>query len=90
MVKKTSTESNEKTKSSDNSKKYKKTGNSLRLKLLKMIHQENLSLRDAAEKLNINFYTAKTISRVYNLEQRVLKKTTLNKKVLIYFNFRKN
>ena len=40
-----------------------------------MVKLQGKSLKEAANHLNINYYTAKTILRVYRIENRILKKT---------------
>lgn len=56
---------------------YKKVDNEKRLFLLTMIKEEGISLKEASKKLDINYSTAKTILRVYRLENRILKKSSL-------------
>jgi hypothetical protein len=54
---------------------YNKVGNEKRLALLDMVKLKGRSLKEAASKLDINYSTAKTILRVYRIENRILKKT---------------
>jgi len=42
------------------------------------LREENSSLKEAAEKLKINYSTAKTIIRVYRKEKRIFKKSSKN------------
>ncbi len=53
---------------------YNKVGNEKRLALLDMVKLQGKSLKDSANKLGINYSTAKTILRVYRIENRILKK----------------
>jgi hypothetical protein len=65
---------------------YSKVGNEKRLALLNMVKTQGKSLKDAACLLKINYSTAKTILRVYRVENRILKKTPhqkRNKKVFL-------
>ena len=59
---------------------YSKVGNEKRLALLDMVKLQGKSLKEAANHLNINYSTAKTILRVYRIENRILKKTPYQKK----------
>jgi hypothetical protein len=59
---------------------YSKVGNEKRLALLNMVKTQGKSLKDAASLLNINYSTAKTILRVYRVENRILKKTPHQKR----------
>jgi hypothetical protein len=60
---------------------YSKVGNEKRMALLDMVKLQGRSLKDAATSLNINYSTAKTILRVYRIENRILKKSPNQKKV---------
>jgi hypothetical protein len=53
---------------------YNKVGNEKRLALLDMVKLQGKSLKESANKLGINYSTAKTILRVYRIENRILKK----------------
>jgi hypothetical protein len=59
---------------------YSKVGNEKRMALLNMVKIQGKSLKDAANILNINYSTAKTILRVYRIENRILKKTPHQKR----------
>lgn len=59
---------------------YSKVGNEKRMTLLNMVKLNGSSLKDAANFLGINYSTAKTILRVYRIENRILKKTPYQKK----------
>lgn len=59
---------------------YNKVDNDKRLNLLKLVKEEGKSLKDAAKSLNINYSTAKTILRVYRIENRILKKSPYQKR----------
>ena len=56
---------------------YKKVDNRKRLLLLRMVKDEKKSLKEAASCLGINYSTAKTILRVFRIEKRILKKTSI-------------
>lgn len=59
---------------------YKKVTNEKRLKLLSLVREESVSLKVAAKMLEINYSTAKTILRVFRLENRILKKSAHKRK----------
>lgn len=59
-----------------NDKIYNKVENDKRLQLLQMVKDNKKSLKEASKLLEINYSTAKTILRVYRIENRILKKTT--------------
>lgn len=59
---------------------YNKIDNDKRLSLLQMVKEEGRSLKEAAKFLNINYSTAKTILRVFRIENRILKKSPYQKK----------
>lgn len=61
---------------------YSKVGNEKRLALLDLVKLQGKSLKDAASMLNINYSTAKTILRVYRIENRILKKSPNQKRSL--------
>lgn len=54
---------------------YSKVENKKRLQLLQMVKEDKKSLKEASKLLDINYSTAKTILRVYRIENRILKKT---------------
>jgi len=56
-------------------KKYKKINNSTRRKLIDLIVNKNVQLKEASKVLCINYSTAKTILRIYRLEKRIEKKS---------------
>lgn len=56
---------------------YDKVDNYKRSELLRLVKEENCTLKEAAEKLKINYSTAKTIIRVYRKENRIFKKSSL-------------
>lgn len=56
-------------------KKYKKINNSTRRKLIELIINKNVQLKEASKLLCINYSTAKTILRIYRLEKRIEKKS---------------
>lgn len=58
---------------------YNKVDNNKRLLLLKMVKEEGQSLKNAAHILKINYSTAKTILRVFRLENRILRKSSYKK-----------
>jgi hypothetical protein len=60
---------------------YNKVGNEKRLQLLDMVKLQGKSLKEAACSLNINYSTAKTILRVYRIENRILKKPPNQKRI---------
>jgi hypothetical protein len=62
---------------------YSKVDNRTRMMLLKMVKEEGISLKSAANVLKINYSTAKTILRVFRLENRILKKSSYKKNALI-------
>lgn len=53
---------------------YSKIDNETRTKLVKMMLSNKYLLKDAAQYLNINYSTAKTILRVFRIEKRMIKK----------------
>jgi len=56
-------------------KRYKKINNSTRRKLIDLIVNKNVQLKEASKVLCINYSTAKTILRIYRLEKRIEKKS---------------
>ena len=56
---------------------YCKVENVKRIALLKMVKEEGKTLKEASNILGINYSTAKTILRVYRIEKRILKKTSI-------------
>eukprot|EP00357_Protocruzia_adherens_P014042 CAMPEP_0114997342 /NCGR_PEP_ID=MMETSP0216-20121206/14844_1 /TAXON_ID=223996 /ORGANISM="Protocruzia adherens, Strain Boccale" /LENGTH=231 /DNA_ID=CAMNT_0002361709 /DNA_START=327 /DNA_END=1022 /DNA_ORIENTATION=+ len=56
-------------------KKYSVTDNKTREDLIKMVETDNISIKRAAEKLGINYSTAKSILGMYKKEGRIQKKT---------------
>jgi hypothetical protein len=65
---------------------YSKVDNQKRMMLLKMVREEGTSLKNAASLLKINYSTAKTILRVFRLENRILKKSSYKKQSLVRLN----
>jgi hypothetical protein len=65
---------------------YSKISNDKRMALLDMVKTNGKSLKDAANILQINYSTAKTILRVFRIENRILKKSPINKKPKKIFN----
>lgn len=59
---------------------YKKVDNTKRMTLLKLVRDHGKSLKEAARILEINYSTAKTILRVFRLENRILKKSAHQKR----------
>lgn len=57
--------------------KYKKINNSTRRQLLDLVTLQQVQLKEASKILNINYSTAKTILRIYRLEQRIEKKNAV-------------
>ena len=55
-------------------KKYVSVPNDKRLELIRLIHEENLSIARAAEITEIFYPTAKAINKVYKNENRTAKK----------------
>jgi hypothetical protein len=60
---------------------YSKVDNQKRLCLLNLVKIEGKSLKEASKLLDINYSTAKTILRVYRIENRILKKAPLQKAI---------
>ena len=56
---------------------YSKVDNTKRIKLLKMVKEQGKTLKEASNILGINYSTAKTILRVYRIEKRILKKSSI-------------
>ncbi len=54
-------------------RKYIQVGYELRKELIEVINQEHLTIKSAAERLNINYPTAKNIVKLYRREQRIEK-----------------
>lgn len=54
--------------------KYKPVENSIREKLILLVVEDKMQLKEAAESLNLNYSTAKTIIRVWKKEDRFIKK----------------
>ena len=54
-------------------RKYVQVGNSRRKELLQIINDENLTIKSAAEKLNINYSNAKNIVKLFKREHRTEK-----------------
>jgi len=65
---------------------YSKISNDKRMALLDMVKTNGKSLKDAANILQINYSTAKTILRVFRIENRILKKSPISKKPKKIFN----
>jgi len=53
---------------------YKNISNVKRLKLIKMVIDENFTIKNASEKLKLNYYTSKYVIRVFRKDGRVGKK----------------
>eukprot|EP00826_Nyctotherus_ovalis_P064903 TRINITY_DN9530_c0_g1_i9.p1 TRINITY_DN9530_c0_g1~~TRINITY_DN9530_c0_g1_i9.p1 ORF type:complete len:298 (-),score=78.77 TRINITY_DN9530_c0_g1_i9:230-1123(-) len=53
---------------------YEKIEDATRYKLIQMQQQKNMTLKEAAEKLDINYSTAKTIVQTYRKENRISRK----------------
>eukprot|EP00826_Nyctotherus_ovalis_P048765 TRINITY_DN577_c0_g1_i1.p2 TRINITY_DN577_c0_g1~~TRINITY_DN577_c0_g1_i1.p2 ORF type:complete len:228 (+),score=44.91 TRINITY_DN577_c0_g1_i1:151-834(+) len=53
---------------------YEKIENSTRCSLIQMLQQNNVTLREAADRLGMNYSTAKTIVQTFRREKRVAKK----------------
>mmetsp|Transcript_40396 Transcript_40396/g.46301 ORF Transcript_40396/g.46301 Transcript_40396/m.46301 type:complete len:363 (-) Transcript_40396:257-1345(-) len=58
-----------------NKKKYALTSDEIRINLLDMVFNKKITIKKAAEKLGINYSTAKTILQIYKKEGRILKKS---------------
>ena len=58
---------------------YHKVSNEKRKRLVDLVLLKHYYLRDAANILEINFSTAKTILRIFRLEKRIKKKNDLKK-----------
>lgn len=54
--------------------KYAPVSNERRHELIRLIHEENMSIRQAAIRQNISYPTAKAINRIYMQESRIEKK----------------
>jgi hypothetical protein len=57
---------------------YNKIKNNSRQRLIEMVNVQGLPLRDAAMSLGINYSTAKSIFRIYKLENRINKKNSVD------------
>ena len=54
--------------------KYSPVDNERRHELIRLVHEDKVSIRQAAIRLNISYPTAKAINRIYKQEERVDKK----------------
>ena len=54
--------------------KYHPVDNERRHELIRLIYEDNFSIRQAALRINISYPTAKAINRIYKQEDRVDKK----------------
>lgn len=52
---------------------YQHVNNKTRVELYKKVHEENVPIRDAAKLLKIKYSTAKTIMRIFKIENRLLR-----------------
>lgn len=55
-------------------KKYVSVPNDKRMELIRLIHEENMSIARAAEITEIYYPTAKAINKVFKSENRTIKK----------------
>ena len=82
----------DKTKKSRKKKKknYKKIKNNIRKMLVDMVKIKGIPLKNAAHNLGINYSTAKSIFRIYKLENRVIKKNTFDENELknVYYTIK--
>lgn len=56
---------------------YSKVDNEKRIQLLHLVKEKGKSLKEASQFLDINYSTAKTILRIYRIEKRILKKSSI-------------
>jgi hypothetical protein len=63
-------------------KNYKRIANETRERLVQLVYEENMSVKDAAKIFKMNYSTAKTIIRIYRIEKRALKKNAEEEKIL--------
>lgn len=56
---------------------YSKVDNEKRIRLLHLVKEKGKSLKEASQILDINYSTAKTILRIYRIEKRILKKSSI-------------
>jgi transposase len=63
-------------------KNYKRIANETRERLVHLVYEENMSIKDAAKFFKMNYSTAKTIIRIYRIEKRALKKNAEEEKIL--------
>jgi hypothetical protein len=61
---------------------YKRIANDSRISLIHLVYDKNMAIKEAADKLMMNYSTAKTIVRVYRLENRAMKKNAEQEKIL--------
>ena len=54
-------------------RKYFKVPDEVRIELIRILHKENITIFEAARRLNIPYYNAKAIHRVWNNENRLEK-----------------
>ena len=59
---------------------YLKIEDERRLKLLKMVKEDRMSLKEASERLNINYYSAKTVMLTYRKKGRINRKLTRDRR----------
>ncbi len=57
---------------------YNKIKNNSRQRLIEMVNIQGFPLRDAAMSLGINYSTAKSIFRIYKIENRINKKNSVD------------
>lgn len=60
---------------------YNKVNNQTRIDLVNLVKKQGMSLKEAAEELNVNYSTAKTIIRIFRIEKRILKKQPCRRKL---------
>lgn len=56
-------------------KKYTRVSNDQRKELIRLIYEENLTIKDAGARCGIPYPNAKAINQTYILERRTAKKT---------------
>ena len=54
--------------------KYAPVNDERRYELIRLVHEENVPIRQAAKRINISYPTAKAIHRIYKREGRIEKK----------------
>jgi len=63
-----------------NKRPYLKIEDERRTELLKMVKEEKIGLKEASRKLNINYFSAKTIMQTFRKKGRIHKKLTRDRK----------